>query len=68
MSSEWETCPHVWVAMLDIKDGVFEAIHAFDSATEAEKYREWIANKTGDTCYIVELPRQSVWDTAGVAA
>jgi hypothetical protein len=57
----WERNPHVYVVSIDIKDGVYDAIHVFHTQEVAERYVEWQKNRNGEHCYITELPIEMEW-------
>lgn len=50
-----------YVVMIDIKDGVYDAIHAFTTRKVAQQYVDWQMARTGDHCYINELPLETEW-------
>lgn len=55
----------VFVVMIDIKDGYYDAIHAFTSAAAAEKYIAWQDARGGDHCYICTLLLEDEWAPEG---
>jgi hypothetical protein len=62
MTAELETTRVMaYVVSIDIKDGVYDVIHAFGSRAVAQQYVDWQQQHSGDHCYISELPILLEW-------
>ena len=53
----------VYVVCIDIKDGWFDIIHAYDNKDAAEAYVAWEREHLGDAIYVSPVPLDSVWES-----
>lgn len=52
----------VYVVCIDIKDGWFDIIHAYDNREAAEAYVAWQRQHIGDSIYVSPVPILSQWE------
>lgn len=52
----------VYVVCIDIKDGWFDIIHAYDNRAAAEAYVAWERQYVGDAVYVSPVPVDSEWE------
>lgn len=52
----------IYVVCIDIKDGWFDIIHAYDNREAAEAYVAWERQYVGDAVYVSPVPIDSEWE------